>query len=149
VKAIDERVQVLGGALLMGTPHTLPAFWQGAIEAGVYDSLDGVSYHNYSGWPNNNWGAVFEKAQTLRATTDLPLWITETSLLCDDNCGAEFEADQAAYLRYVLNNATDHGIDTVIWFMAGYNGWRQSDLVRADDTPKPVFYEYEKFFMWR
>ena len=147
IKTIDERLKVLGGALLFGSPHELPPFWQGAINAGVYDHLDVVTFHSYSGWPTNNFDLVLAKADLLRQSTDKPLWITETSLLCVEDCGAQFEADQAAYFRYLMQDASDHGIDTVIWFMSGWNGWRNSDLVRQDYTKKPVYYEFEKYFI--
>ena len=146
---IGGQVDVIGGALMFYTLPEPPPFWIGAIGGGVDDYLDGVSYHNYSGWPTNNWETVFDKADILRQYTDKPLWVTETSLMCDNDCGEQFEHDQAAYLDYVMNGASAHGIEAVMWFMAGYNNWRNTDLVREDYSFKPVFYEYEKYFSMR
>ena len=83
---------------------------------------------------------------------DKPLWVTETSVLCDVDCDAAFEQAQAEYFDYVMANAKEHGIEGVMWFMSGYNGWRNSDLVRADYSRKPVYYRYEQRFegiAWR
>jgi hypothetical protein len=61
-------------------------------------------------------------------------------MLCEVDCGAEFEQQQDEYLR----NVYELPLDFVLWYTGGINGWRNSDLVRLDGTPRPVWFAYTR-----
>jgi len=61
-------------------------------------------------------------------------------MLCEVNCGAEFEQQQDEYLR----NVYELPLDYIGWYTANVNGWRNSDLVRADGSTKPVWLTYTR-----
>jgi len=165
VKAHHPSVVVLGGALMLGeTQHKFTedflaytiaspitkynqSYPVPAPKLSLTSSIhpfDGVSYHAYITYPSTNFDYVFGKADYLATLTDKQLWVTETALLCQTDCGTTFKNSQTNYLTHVYSNAYSHGLNGLLWYSLANNGWLNSDLV-AKDVKKPVWYEYCDF----
>ncbi|MFA5379274.1 MAG: hypothetical protein WC455_26195 [Dehalococcoidia bacterium] len=90
---------------------------------------DGISFHHYTRYPWANTWALETKVHGLRALTDKPLYLTETSLLCaDDTPPDDFDGAKAEYLWKVYEAARDLSLTSAIWYTVGGNGWEHSDL---------------------
>jgi hypothetical protein len=160
IKAVKPSATVLAGSLALGCTITGQAgsgdacgalqFLDGMLDAGI-PSADGLSYHAYEiFWPGvpaslrtHEW-----KYQRVLARTDLPLWVTEASYLCQSKyhgaevCrGAEFEAKQAEYmtLLWPFCKGTEQ---KCIWYSFSYNGWEYADMQDRSGRMRAVYDEW-------
>lgn len=132
-------VQTIAGALL-GSPK----FWLEATRSGINGWSDAISFHAYPMWPEPDLYLAFRQAWWIRMySPNLPIYLTETSIICDASCGSEFLTAQANYLRYLNAQARNHGIELVLWYSLANNGWRNSDLVWMD-IRRPVWFAMEE-----
>lgn len=142
-----------------------PKFFEGILQAGGGKFIDYVSFHGYPGFNPKaaspvpaelnmvSWqargGVVMGKANYLREVmakynVNLPLFLTETSLLCDERnpaCnppGQDFYQKQAEYGAWLLVRNYAEGIGT-IWYTYDGPGWRASGILDQDQNPKPVY----------
>jgi len=142
-----------------------PKFFEGILQAGGGKFMDYVSFHGYPGFnpkaanpvPSElnmiSWqargGVVMGKANYLREVMakyniNLPLFLTETSFLCDERnpaCnppGQDFYQKQAEYGAWLLVRNYAEGIGT-IWYTYDGPGWRSSGILDQDQNPKPVY----------
>lgn len=60
------------------------------------------------------------------------------------NCQANFAAALLAWAEG-KNKETDVPLLGFIWYTIGYNGWRNTDLLYSDGSPKPVYYVWRDF----
>jgi hypothetical protein len=97
-----------------------------------------ISFHYYAWLPEVT--GVQQRIEFIRRYYSGPLWLSETSMVCEVNCGAEFEQAQDEYLRMVYALPLDY----ILWYTGAPNGWRHSDLVRLDGTPRPAWYTYSR-----
>jgi len=153
IKSERPDVTILAGALSLGGGDST-AFWQGAMK--YRGNYDGVSYHAYAyyqdgqpGEENEDWQVIKKKATHLRwLGEDAPLYVTETSLLCNPNWSPcydpgihGFRVVQGEYLRHIIREVADWDVEFVLWYTIANNGWLNSDLVWQDE-PQPAYFEY-------
>lgn len=132
-------VTVMSGALMMGTTSQF-IFASDMLKVAAADV---VSFHSYSD-NVDNFDFPLIKADYLKKHTDRPLWLSETSYQTMFGSTAQFEEEQAKYLRQLYNNAMAHGIEFVNWYTLAFNGWRHTDLVDVTGRRKPAWYEFER-----
>lgn len=136
VKAQFPNVLVFGGALVQPKGQ----FWTGAIQAGINNYLDVVSYHQYVG---GSFTPPIDIAKMLSPLSPgKPLALTETSYLYDVRT-VKADQMQAEYLNYLLSSAKGAGIDYIFWYTLAKNYWRHSDLV--EEMPKPAWDVYQNY----
>jgi hypothetical protein len=172
VKAIDPAAQVWVGGLLLASPNTIDDhvgqpedFFHGILEAGAGPYLDAVAYHAYTHYhsvrhdedlyyePNwDAWGGIIRgKARFLRSfmseySVDIPLYITETSLLCNWCTGDNlppFYNMQANLAPRSFPRAMAENISGFIWYTLEGPGWLNSGLLDENQVPKPAYYSYQ------
>lgn len=132
-------VKLIAGALLGNME-----FWGAAVAAGINEHCDVVSFHAYVVWPNPDVSLVFAIANRLsQLSPGKPLYLTETSVLCDIYCDATFQAYQVDYLSWLHSQMHDLGIEIVLWYSLANNCWRNSDLV-INDIRKPAWFAMER-----
>ncbi|MDD5367648.1 MAG: beta-galactosidase [Anaerolineaceae bacterium] len=142
-----------------------PKFFEGILKSGGAGSLDYVSFHGYPHYDPKSinpvpaefnmpsWqargGVVAGKANFLREVmakynVSLPLFLTETSLLCSEKlpdcnpAGPKFFENQAEYAAWLLVRNRAEGIGT-IWYTYDGPGWRSSGILDERQNAKPVF----------
>ncbi len=71
-------------------------------------------------------GRIARLAGEIRLATDLPLIVTETSLLGDGS--PEHEQAKADYMRWLKEHFGYLGVEAVNWYTLAGNGWQYSDL---------------------
>jgi len=123
VKYVYEHVtgaRLLAGALMMH-PNSM-TFLKGALAAGMRP--DGISYHTYIRH-ESEFGKFIENARAIRQLTNLPLTLTETSVL-GDGSPAHIQR-KIDYLYYLRDNAAGY-VNGWNWYTIGGNGWEDSDL---------------------
>jgi hypothetical protein len=142
-----------------------PHFFEGILKAGGIKELDFVSYHGYTTYDPNvytpivseinmpSWqargGVIIGKANFLREmmanfNTGLPLFLTETALLCPESfpqcnpAGPEFLQKQAEYGSWLVVRNYAENINT-IWYPFEGPGWRNSGILDENQNPRPVY----------
>jgi hypothetical protein len=135
------------------------------LKSGGAGYLDFVSFHGYPHYDPNSinpvsaelnmpsWqargGVVAGKVNFLREVmakynVSLPLFLTETSLLCSEQlpdcnpAGPVFYQNQAEYAAWLLVRNKAEGIGT-IWYTYDGPGWRSSGILDENQNAKPVF----------
>jgi len=139
VHAYHPSVYIMAGATLLDPFSKKAEFTEGMLS--TQPNYDVYSIHSYLTYPKMDYKQVLRQLDFLRRYgVDKPIWITETSLLCDGDCGGSFEKAQADYAHYIFNlDLVDH----VLWYTLYGNGWRNSDLAYAR-MKKPAWYVYEE-----
>jgi hypothetical protein len=138
--------QVTGTKLVVGalTMHSKSVeFLSGAQDAGL--GGEALSFHCYVPYTPHNafFDRPFELARSLREVTSLPLLMTETSLITEeDGSGAlatdDFKVAQADYLRSILEHLHLSEIQLVNWYTLANGTWRNSSLIDYGEV-KPVY----------
>ncbi len=170
IKQADPNAQVLLGGLLMDCdpfnycPNQKSAkFLTGVLQNDGGSYFDGVSYHAFdfylgeSGkYFNDKWLSSWDttgpvslaKADYLRSVLtsagypDKYLLNTEAAVFCSTGCDAVYETTKAYYLAQSYSSAFDSGVQANVWF-ASRSGYRNTDLLNSDLTPKPAYYAYQ------
>lgn len=148
-----------------GTPER---FLEGALRAGAGDSFDYLGYHaypsyvdvfgpefDYDRFPGSPWaergGWSVGKAGYVREVLaqfglSKPLMLNETGLICTQNAftqcsppSAAFFDAQANHVVRVATRAESVGVTNVIWYTLEGPGFRNSGLLDAEQSPRPVF----------
>lgn len=84
----------------------------------------GISFHSYNYMPDTSTTRLNTKMSFLKSRTSIPLYLTETSVLSDvDN-----DKEKAQYLTNLYSFAVQQKLRSAIWYTAGGNDWRNSDL---------------------
>ena len=130
IHACYPNVKVIVGALM----NAMSDFAEGLLSLPIH--ADGMSFHHHYPYPGQNY-KIDEKMNWLRARTNLPLYLSETSMIYMEE-NEENEIAQAEYADYLKNV---RGVETVIWYGGSFNGWRNSDLLRGDKSKKPAWYK--------
>lgn len=162
---------VLGGLLLDCHPDLCPTnsghgdlppkFLEGVLVEGAGNSFDGISFHAYDyymgngNYGNTNWGTnraengpvSIEKAAYIRmllfnyGVNGKFLMNTESALLCDKDCGEDFEATKASYVVQANTAALSQGFETNLWY--SMLGWRNSGLLTSNLLPRDAFFTFK------
>jgi hypothetical protein len=145
-------------------------FFSGILEAGAAPYFDAVPYHWYtyyaqqkkdydltSGVPwDDLGGGTLGKASFLRGVmanygVSKPLILNETALGCNvewyPNCADPeplFYEMQADFVVRAFSRGISHDIKGFMWYMLEHPGWRQSALLFADGTPRPIYTAYQE-----
>jgi hypothetical protein len=131
--ALAGRVPLIAGEFAM---IELPSNYVADFISRTAGHFDILSFHSYAWMPET--AGVEQRIEFIRRYYAGPLWLSETSMLCEVNCGAEFETMQEEYLRMVYALPLDY----ILWYTGAANGWRNSDLIRLDGTPRLAWYTY-------
>jgi len=131
--ALAGRVPLIAGEFAM---IELPSSYVANFITRTAGHYDVLSFH-YHAWMPETVG-VEQRIEFIRRYYAGPLWLSETSMVCEVDCGAEFETMQEEYLRLVYSTPLDY----ILWYTGAPNGWRNSDLIRLDGTPRPAWYTY-------
>jgi hypothetical protein len=124
------KVKMLYGALMMHEQSL--EFLQGAgLDSGA------ISYHCYIDRPEQ-FDRAFELATKIKNIRNLPVVMTETALLGDEDT-LELQENQAKYLQHLKENNRE--IDTINWY-AMNSEWRHNDLIR-DNCSTLVYEEWK------
>ena len=147
-----------------------PKYLEGILVAGGGNYFDGVSYHAYDyfspeiqmgHYQNSNWGAAWNttgpvsslKAQFLREVlskygfSNKFLINTEAAVVClyETGCEADstsaYEQTKASYVAQTYSEAIKDQLVANIWY--SLLGWRNSELLNSDLTPRPAFIAYQ------
>ena len=162
---------VLGGLLLDCHPDLCPTnaghgdlppkFLEGVLVVNAGNSFDGVSFHAYDyymgtgNYGNTNWGtnradngpvSIAKAAYIRQLLFDYKvngkfLMNTESALLCDEDCGADFEATKASYVVQANTAALSQGFETNLWY--SMLGWRNSGLLTSTLQPRDAFFTFK------
>jgi hypothetical protein len=122
------NVRVIACALIGAMPSSYQ-FYQGAMSAGML--CDAVSFHKYIGI-GGNYDAAFEFAALIGAKV-----LSETSVTAKEDSEL-LKTEQADYLKYLLSNYRNTGIEVIQWYSLANNMWGCADLVR-DSIPTPAY----------
>lgn len=120
IKKEHPEVTILAGELMnVNTP-----FARGMLETVI--ATEGLAFHHYA-WCNlpSSLSADIELADSL---TELPLWLSETSLICAYN-DAIVEFQQLNYYTEVRNRPELEG---AIWFTLNDTGWLYSGMLQGE-----------------
>lgn len=120
IKREYHQVNILAGELMnVNTP-----FARGMLETVI--AAEGLAFHHYA-WCNlpSSLSADIELADSL---TELPLWLSETSLICAYN-DAIVEFQQLNYYMEVRNRPE---LDGAIWFTLNDTGWLYSGMLQGE-----------------
>lgn len=137
IEAEHPNVTVIAGALMMNTEHS-GEFVRGFLAS--VDQYDGFSFHCYPYYipDNTNLGLFNQQVDILLSYgINKPLYLSETSVVCKDNCGDDFENVKAEHARRVLSQRRTKA---VIWYTICGNGWMHTDL--CGSKAWNVFEEY-------
>jgi hypothetical protein len=169
IKAADPQAQVVLGGLLLDCDPTHPLigrdcssgnFLEGILQNGGGNFLDIIAYHAYTYWSllNKDWdmshpawthrgGAISGKLDFIQTVLDeyavvKPILITETSLLCASiYCpGEEFYDDKANAVLRAFTRVWGKGLIGATWYTLDGPGWREGNLLDADQLPQPAYY---------
>ena len=105
-------------------------------------------YYGANDYGEDNIKKIKRKYNILRKLGETkPLWVTETSLLCNEKhqeCGNDFLLKQADYFDYAIEICKEYKIDVMIWFTLCGNGWLDSDMSPGYhcDGWKPVYFHW-------
>lgn len=136
--ALTGRVPLVAGEFAL---DNIPSDYAADFISRTAGHFDILSFHSYSWTPDT--GRVSDRITWLRQYYSGPLWLSETSMLCEVNCGDEFEQQQDEYLRAVYALP----LDFMLWYTGWCNTWRNSDTTKLVDgvcQPKSVWYTYSK-----
>ncbi len=125
--------------------HAYPSYWGAKVDCDLYPG---------PGW--TPWGGMVRgKSEYLRQMmarygVEKPLFLDETGLGCPEYkeaCNppdAQFFDVQASHATRSFVRGIGSGIMGFIWFTLDGPGWRYTNLVEADGTPKPVYEAYRE-----
>lgn len=123
---------ILAGALMNPTNSFTDGMFNKRINA------DGISFHVYE-WCNKSYVLPYF-IKRLQVLTDLPIYLSETSLLYITP-SSQCEQDQIDFFLYAINR-TD--LELVVWYTLGCNMWRNSDMIECNPIRlKPIYYIYQ------
>ncbi|MFV9505023.1 MAG: hypothetical protein AB4911_10720 [Oscillochloridaceae bacterium umkhey_bin13] len=152
---------------LLGNPER---FLEGALIAGAANALDVVAFHSYPSYSSSRFedqdfmaispwtprggftvGKInFVREVMSRYGVSKPVWINEMGLISCDTTNplctvplAEFEQVQAEHVVRVMSRAAANGVQMLAWYTLNNSGWRNSSLLGANQTPKPVYFSYQ------
>jgi hypothetical protein len=141
IKTVRPDAQVLFGSLMFA-PNVKQFVPQALAAGGKYDLM---GFHHYSIWRN---GEIAEPSMTapqkvrwLRTVTDAPLWLTEVNLLCDADCGDDYEEARAAYLEKTFQSMEDNGVCAAIVYalVSKNSAWRNAALLWEGQETLPAW----------
>lgn len=119
------NTKLIAGELL-GDKKWIDQLFSGEIKA------DGISFHHYNyGLDTNPLSLTLMKGY-LQGKTKLPIWLTETNLLCD-KCGEPFRYYQSLWLE----NAYNLKFEVVLVYSQNQVWWKQCNSV---DERKGIVY---------
>lgn len=134
LRASGSQIPLSGGEFML---DAFPSAYVETVLSRTIGKMDILSFHYYA-WSLDDVAGLQERIDYLRGLTDLPLWLSETAMICETGCGDEFERAQEEYLQAVYALPLDY----ILWYTGGPNGWRNSDLVREDGTTRPAWLTY-------
>ena len=118
----NAGTKVIAGALL-GSESSLE-FLSGALDARL--RADYISYHTYL-YMTDDFDKPFRFVEKLRQVTNLPLILSETSIIGDGS--PTHLQRQADYLTYLRKHQYWEGIDLILWYSL-FNNWHNTALVQ-------------------
>jgi hypothetical protein len=135
LKSLVPNMKIHAGALMDNAFRD--GFLVGMFPKGDRRKLaDAISFHYYL-----SLGTPFESIKTkvnkIRSRTSLPIILSETSVL-DENDSIELQTRQDEWLKYLIKNRSNLGIDKILWYTAFNNGWWNSDMIMSS-KPKLVY----------
>jgi hypothetical protein len=133
VKSISPTTIILAGALI-----SPPNGWFERVYRIAPYSFDAVSFHHYVMWKDISTTALCQNAKYLRQYGK-PVFLTETAVRCQKDCGNDFYSGQVAYYKAVISSGC---VDMFGWYTIYGNGWDNTDMVFG--SPRPVWYEYRR-----
>jgi hypothetical protein len=170
VKSADPHSRVIVGGLLLdcdpdicltiGNNENPPKFLEGILVAGGGNFFDGISFHAYDyyhngGYWNPNWNTSLSstgpvsiaKAAYIRdllsryGVNGKFLMNTESALLCDENCGTDFETTKANYVVHAYALAASQNFEANLWY--NMLGWRGSGLLDSNLVPRDAYRSFK------
>ncbi|MFU8773348.1 MAG: hypothetical protein ACNA8H_13135, partial [Anaerolineales bacterium] len=131
------------------------------------DYFDGVSFHAYDfynfeegTYNNSNWHSAWNttgpvisaKTSFIRSVlaeygvAGKDVWNTETSLFCTEpevcHLDTDFEFTKAYYVPQSYAQAIELNLRANVWY-AAMAGWRDSDLLYSDGSPRLAYFSYQ------
>lgn len=137
IKSCNPDLTVYAGAL-MGNQDGI-RFIHAAIDAGL--QADAISFHAYLSDYNRNYSYPFEYADQIWQYTNLPLALTEMSVMrrfVEDD--AQFRENQVQYLQYVLQNS----VFEYVGIYSLFNDWEDTAMIRQG-LPTPLYESWSGF----
>lgn len=128
IKRARPDTLIVAGALI-GNDDSL-IFLNVALQAGL--QADAISFHKYIR-PGESYHQPFMFAERLRLYTDLPLILSETALMLEEDNDAGRIA-QAEYLNYLRENMPYSNLSYIQWY-SQRNDWMFTALLRDGLTP--------------
>lgn len=168
VKEANSNARLVIGGLLMdcdpdnpplGKTCTMSRYFEGMLIEGAGAYFDVVSYHTYDyyfgklgDFRNDNWHSAWNstgpvliaKTQFLKnllakyKVTGKTLLCTEIAIVCDANCGSDYQQTKAYYLVQAYTASIAEGLQGGIWYTL-VDRWRQSGLASDTFVPYPAF----------
>ena len=86
---------------------------------------DAISFHHYNYYYDLTTLNLQITKDYLERKTELPLWLTETSLLCLDHCTDSWRKTQS----YWLDQVNTVGFEKIFWYSQNNVGWRSCNMV--------------------
>lgn len=138
LKAVNPKIKVVYGGLMSAKN----SYYEGSIIGG--GRFDITNFHRYI--------SIYDTASLVESdynyllsinrkyNIDVPILVSETSMLCDQNCDNYFYTKQAQYVVQMENFAlrSDHLMGW-IWYDL-YNSWRNCSLLYSGtQLPKPAY----------
>lgn len=115
-------------------------FLRGAIDGGL--TGDFLSYHVYLSL-HDEFSKLDEWASKLSSLTNLPLAVTETSII-DSIDSPELRQKQLEYAQFLRAKTLESDqVKFVEWYTLANNGWGNSDLV-TKGVAQPAYYEWSR-----
>lgn len=139
IKSKHPDIIVVGGALVQGADSDWAVDW-----FKTNPKMDIVSFHYYAYYYTEmstpSTAGLSARIAAVQSMTDVPIWLTETSLLCTLDalyCTENFRSLQDIWLQLVY---PIEGVEKIFWFTQNEVGWyRCSMLNERRDIVYPVY----------
>ena len=144
LKPLHPEVTFVVGALTLGNEQD-EVWIDTVLDMGLMG--DALSFHSYNYNPTLSVDLLQHKHDFLAVRTDMPLWVSETALLCKPEwvCDDTFRDNQAAYFTNAYNYTHDVRIGGLIHYSQNDVGWNNCNMVDEYDNIKyPVWYNFSQ-----
>lgn len=137
IKARYPHIIIIGGAMVQEDTEWERTF----LSSGA--KMDAVSFHYYQYYSfvtaNLDTTGIKERIKDINNRSSVPVWITETALLCYyvNTCYDNFREQQSEWLTLVYPLP---GVERIFWFSQNQVGWKNCNMLdERKDIVYPVF----------